>query len=265
MTLAMYLRCLPGLPDDLYNHLMAPLVPLGILAFVLSEKKDWRCLWFFWLGGLGYAFCVHLGSNQTAYILTAMCAVPLLGTLLLLGGLIGEQQSGWLGKRGVAACVAAVLCVQVGLMTYVKLTHKFWDPTPNRELTATIDRGPWAGIRVAPDVALEYERRLDNFQSALSGRAPGRLLCVGSKPWYYLVDPEMTIGAYSAWLSGTGAVTADRLCRYYEMDPGHIPDYIFFPPESTWDVEAFQTRILDPYGFVPAEGGTLYIRQTDGS
>ncbi len=264
MSLVMYLRCLSGLPGDLYNHLMAPLVPLGVLAFVLSEKKDNRCLWFFWLGGLGYAFCVHLGSNQVGYILTSMCAVPLLGTLLLSGGLIGEQKRGWLGKRGVAACVAAVLCVQVGLMTYVKLNHKFWDSTPNRELTATIEKGPWAGIKVAPNVAREYEQQLNVFQSALSGRAPGRLLCVGGKPWYYLVDPEMTIGAYSAWLSGTGAVTVDRLCRYYEMDPSHVPDYIFFPPEASWDTDAFQTRILDAYGFVPAEaeGGTLYLRQS---
>lgn len=264
MSLAMYLRCLSGLLDDLYNHLMAPLVPLGILAFILSKKKDHRCLWFFWLGGLGYAFCVHLGSNQEGYILTSMCAVPLLGTLLLLGGLTEGQEGGWLGKRGVAVCVAAVLFVQVGLMTYVKLNHKFWDPTPNRELTATVDRGPWAGVKVTPDVAQEYERRLDIFQSALSGRTPGRLLCVGGKPWYYLVDPEMTIGAYSAWLSGTGAVTVDRLCRYYEMDPDHVPDYIFFPPEATWDMEAFQTRILDAYGFVPAEtgDGTLYIRRS---
>ena len=148
-------------------------------------------------------------------------------------------------------------------MTYVKVNHKFWSTLPNRALTVTVSAGPWAGLKVAPQAAQEYEDRLERFRSALAGREPGRLLCVGGTTWYYLAAPEMTIGAYSAWLSGAGAATVDRLRSYYELNPGHLPDYIYVPPEANWDAQAFQARILDPYGFTPVEieGAMLYVRQ----
>ncbi len=263
MALVMYLHCTQSLLFYWYNYLVVPLAPLGAMAFLLCEKKDWRCFWFFYLGGMGYVFCVHLGSNQMGFILSAMSAVPALAAILLLGELVGELEPTWSAQKGAAICVAAAICLQVGLMTYVKLNHKFWDATPNKDLTVTLDRGPWAGIRVNPAAAESYEGQLTLFENAMAGREPGRILCIGSSPWYYLVDPRMTLGAYSSWLSDTGVPNVDRLCLYYELNPDHLPDYIFVSSEVGWDMWDFQTRIVDAYGFLPAgPDGTLYVRQT---
>ena len=40
---------------------------------------------------------------------------------------------------------------------------------------------------------------------------------------------DFTCSSYSAWTSGLGKPTAERLKKYYELNPEKLPKYVYLP------------------------------------
>lgn len=263
-TLCMLARCIPELLSATYNHILFPLTPFGLLVFILTEKRDWQTFIFIYLGGISYSFCIHLASNQGIYLITAMAAISSMAAILFFRTLLAELIQCPLQEdtAAAAAVLFTLLVCQFSLMIYTKINHKFWDGHPNSALSVTVAQGPYKGARLSPEAAETYTAQLQLYHQVLDPLPSGRVLFAGGPVWYHLVDRRFSNGAYSAWLSSTSNYTVDRLRAYYDLDPAHIPDYIFMPDNTQWDEEYFSKEIIEPLGFVPSfvKGATLYTR-----
>lgn len=251
----------PGVTSTTYNSIMFPLVLVGLMAFVVTEKKDLRVFFFSCLGGLTYSLCIFFSSNNGVYILTAMSTAANVGSILLIGGALAEAKTG--GRqlfRELSPLLIVLFAAQYALMIHTKIHHKFWSDAANSACTQVIQEGPYRGIRVTPETEAAYLEELESLRP-LSDRE-GSVLYAASKTWYYLATPELSIGAYSAWLSGETDAVIERLGIYYELNPGKLPDYIFIPVRNDWNMEHLKQRILDPYGYVPisGDGAIIYSR-----
>ena len=251
----------PGVTSTTYNHIMFPLAPVGLMAFVVTEKKDLRVFLFSFLGGMTYSLCIFFSSNNGVYILTAMAAAANVGSIILTGGALMEaKESGRQLFRQLSCLLTVLFAAQFSLMIYTKTHHKFWSGADNSALTQVIQEGPYQGIRVTPETEAAYLAELEALRPLLDRE--GSILYATDQTWYYLATPELGIGAYSAWLSGQTDATVERLDIYYSQNPGKLPDYIFIPIQNAWNMEYLRQRILDRYGYVQisGDGAILYSR-----
>lgn len=271
-TLWMLAKCVPNAHIGTFNHILFALTPFGLVAFILTKDRDWRAFFFLYLGGLAYALCAHLASNQHIYAISSALTVSGIASVLFSFHLLAE----WRAvaplpprkERTITAWVTAVVVVvmvcQFWLMADTKINHKFKDTAPNDTLTVTLTEGPYAGARVTPQGAKDYNNKLALYHRAMDPLPSGRALFAAHTVWYHLVDRRFSNGAFSAWLSGTKNNTVDRLRAYYDLDSGHIPDYIFMPDDAQWDREYFTRQIIDPFGFTltaQVDGASVYTRQ----
>lgn len=264
IAVVMLAELAPNVTSTSYNSIMFPLAPVGLMAFVVTEKRDPRVFLFTYLGGMTYSLCIFFSSNNGVYILTAMSAAANVGSIILTGGALMEAGT---GDRRLFRSLSAVLIVlfaaQYSLMVYTKIHHKFWYDSDNSALTRVIREGPYQGVRVTPETEARYLEELEALRPLLDKE--GNVLYADYSTWYYLATPRLGIGAYSAWLSGETDATIERLDAYYEQNPGKLPDYIFIPIRNRWNMEYFKQRILDPYGYVQTDddGAMIYIRELE--
>ena len=249
IALATLAELCPNVASTGYNSIMFPLAPVGLMAFVVTEKKDPRVFLFTYLGGMTYSLCIFFSSNNGVYILTAMSAAANTGSIILIGNALKETKT--VDKqlfRDLSCLLIILFAAQYALMIYTKVNHKFWSSADNSSFSQVIQEGPYQGIRVTPETEAAYLAELETLRPLLDKE--GSVLYAATRTWYYLATPELSIGAYSAWLSGQTDITIERLDIYYERNPGKLPDYIFIPIQNSWNMEYFQQRILDPYGYV---------------
>lgn len=244
-----------------YNHIMFPAVLVGLTSHIVTYKKDHRTFLFMYLGALAYTMCIFFSSNQYFYIISATSTAAGVGSIILLHRALLEEKYEKKSCLPEAAVIVMVLALlQVFLMTNTKIVHKFWSYSKNSELTSVISDGPYMGIKVTPGTEQNYNIQLAQL-GALHGKQ-GSVLYATTKVWYYFETPDLSIGSYSAWLSGESNTTVDRLSEYYSQNPKKVPTYIYMPSGGEWDTEYFKSKIIDKYGyeFSVTEGGTLYSR-----
>lgn len=251
----------PGVTATGYNSIMFPLAPVGLMAFVVTEKRDFRVFLFTFLGGMTYSLCIFFSSNNGVYILTAMSAAANVGSIILIGSALAEAKADDRQLfRDLCAILVILFAAQYSLMIYTKIHHKFWSDSDNSALTQVIQEGPYKGIRVTPETETLYLEELTALRPLFDKE--GRVLYAAERTWYYLATPELGIGAYSAWLSGQTDTAIERLSIYYGQNPEKLPDYIFIPIRNSWNMTTMGQRILDPYGYVQIsdDGAIIYSR-----
>lgn len=264
IAIVMLAELASGVTSTTYNSIMFPLALVGLMAFVVTEKKDLRVFLFTYLGGLTYSLCIFFSSNNGVYILTAMSTAANVGSIILIGGALTEAKTSDKQLfRDLSSLLIILFAAQYALMVYTKVHHKFWSGADNSAFTQVIQEGPYQGIRVTPETEAAYLEELETLRPLLDKE--GGVLYAAYNTWYYLATPELSIGAYSAWLSGESDTTIERLAMYYEQNPGKVPDHIFIPSRNNWNMENFKQRILDPYGYVliSDDGAILYSRAKD--
>ncbi|MCD7726815.1 MAG: hypothetical protein LUH57_00480 [Ruminococcus sp.] len=249
-----------------YNYIMFPLMPVGLVAFLVTKNKNWRVFTHLLVGGFLYTVCVYFSSNQAFYIISAMSVVADVGAVILIHDALLEEKyrkvpSGEKTNFTVGyVIVLAVLLIQFPLMTYTKATHKFWSHVENSQLTVEISEGVYKGIKVTPTTKTEYITALSALKT-IDADEGDRILYASDTVWYYLQTDELKIGAYSAWLSGENITTINRLDKYYTLNPENIPDIIYVDLTNDWPQAAF-SEFLSKYGFtlVSAGGANIYSR-----
>ena len=250
---------------DSYHFPLVPLALVGLMAYLLTQKRDRRLMLTVYLMGLGESLAIHLASNQSIHIFTAMYLIPDLASLYFIADLLGELQGEMIrARRGAVGLMAACLLVmQTGMMLYVKVNHKYWSSLPNSALTVTLTEGPFAGCRVGEEAAGRYESQLAAIRASFTGREEAVAAFVAGDIWPNLIFPELRNGAFSAWLEDGRNATVDRWVEYYEMRPERLPEYILFYRDGKWNMDYVTEHLLKPYGFDRVERRDmveLYIR-----
>ena len=262
-----YILLLPDLHKTTYNHIMFPLVFIGITSYILCKNKPRELFAAVFVGGILYSFCIFYPSNQYFYIISVAFAVVNLASYMFLAQLIREMQESpdnvtyalWV-KRFSFALVALMITVQAGCQIGSKARHCFWDNDP-KALNVELTDGPAAGIITEKTKANQYNT-IYNDIIQYYGMEEDNLLVLSEKCWIYLAA-DMPYGSFSAWLSGEKPNSINRLLDYYELNPEKKPRYIYVPDDSKWDI-TWLTGYLTSRGFTDSKSpaGHMFERTT---
>lgn len=234
---------LPELGKSTYNAIMFPPMFFGVTAYILSKEKPRTFFAGLFVPGIIYAFCIHCTSNQYFYVISMAMAVANVASYVFLSQLVKEMRQEpddftyVLGvKRVCIALLALTLTTQALFQIGSKKHHVFWESEP-AALTAKIEDGAAAGIYTNDARKSEVENYYLDLQSYGEMR-PGNILFMTEDTWLYLdvSDYDFTFGTFSAWLSGENDTTLQRLNTFYGMNPQKLPEYVYVPKDSKWNI-----------------------------
>lgn len=225
-TILCWVLFLDGLSENNYNAIMFPLVPLGLMAYILLEKKPRALFWSGYVLAVLYSFCVSASSNMGFLVLSMALAAADVPSIIFIGLLVRQMRAGD-RKKSVPVCASArvaVLCL-AALVVTVKATHCFWNGSP-AELNSRIEKGPASGIITSEELSKDYERIYDDMRYYADMPRDG-MLVYAQETWCWLILNDYPYSSFSAWLSGIDETTEQRLALYYEINPKKYPRYIY--------------------------------------
>lgn len=246
-----------------YNAIMFAPSLLGLPAYLLANKKEKSLFALTWIPGILYSVCMSFSSNQYFYVISMALAVSDIAAVIFIVNIIGELRQER-GKMQTAAVIvlSAMLCFQLGVQLYAKAGHVYKEPGGIPSLTATIQDGPAKGITTTSENAESYGA---TYRDIAEIKGKGRtVLFATKKTWCYLADSSLHYGTFSAWLSGETPAAYERLLEYYRLHPDKIPDYIYIPKDSQWDLSGLQ-GIAAQYGYTVRESDFSYKLEKAGS
>ena len=254
---------LPGVTSTTYNHIMLPMLFLGIASYILIENKPRELFAAVFVTGLIYSFCIHYGSNQMIYCIASVMVVANVASFIFLGRLIKEMRETPDNLTYAAASrilsfilVGIIIAFQGGAQITAKTYHVFWDSAPDA-LTAEIKQGPAAGI-VTTDANLESYNNMYTDLVAFQMKEPGNILFMSFETWPYLAMNDFPYGTFSAWTGNEqGEGTLSRMRTYYEMNPEKTPKYIYIPKSAKWNVSTLLPE-LQSKGYTLTETNVSY-------
>ena len=254
---------LPGVTSTTYNHIMLPMLFLGITSYILIENKPRELFAAVFVTGLIYSFCIHYGSNQMIYCIASVMVVANVASFIFLGRLIKEMRETPDNLTYAAASrilsfilVGIIIAFQGGAQITAKTYHVFWDSAPDA-LTAEIKQGPAAGI-VTTDANLESYNNMYTDLVAFQMKEPGNILFMSFETWPYLAMNDFPYGTFSAWTGNEqGEGTLSRMRTYYEMNPEKTPKYIYIPKSAKWNVSTLLPE-LQSKGYTLTETNVSY-------
>lgn len=261
LTIIYLIECLPEASSSTYNFIMYPLAFCGMNAFLLTEKRNYPLFLFVYILGYAYSVCMCFSSNQYFYIISAAMTATNVGSILLMGELYSEmkKERDKTSPIYLLICVVLIIC-QLGIICYSKATHMFWMFNTPSELTAEYTVGAAKGIKTTETSAASYEAQMEDLE-ILQSKTDGSVLYASRRTRYYLATPNLNFGTFSAWLSGETPAAAERLSAYYELNPSHIPDYIYVPFDAKWEIDDIEKIIsCGEYNYTDLAQGVLFER-----
>lgn len=233
---------LPNLHYSTYNAIMFPMLFMGITSYILCENKPRELFAALFIFGILYSFCIHLASNQYFYIISMAVTASNVASCIFLAQLIKEMKENpdnityavWI-KRLSFTAAALALIIQAGCQIGTKARHVFWDYEPSA-LTEQISEGPANGIYTTKDNKETYEKIYEDIMVNLPEGGNEKVLFLTNRTWTYLAADSYENAAFSAWLSGERESSLERLRSFYEVNPEKVPDIIYIPRDSEWEV-----------------------------
>ena len=242
------------------NFYMFPVAYLGLFAFLFEPKENLSCFLTFWLLGVLYGFCVNGTSNQGFYAVSMAACVSAVGSCIMIYNWVHcwaesvEKQKVKTGLWVTATLLFVSFTVVEGGERYRFL---FWETGTIQEMTYQIEMGAEKGILTTAERKREYEDLYRDTQEVRDFEK-GPVLYFTSKTYLYLDDAKEN-AAFSAWLSGTGTTSAERLLRYYELNPHKVPSiaYCLKQDEGVLDMVLPETDYLKKN----TELGVIYTKK----
>ena len=232
---------MPSVSASTYNHIMLPMLFIGITSYILIENKPRELFTAVFISGIIYSFCIHYGSNQMIYCISMALTVTNVAGFIFLGQLIREMRETPDNLTYATAMkilsfilVGMIITFQGSLQLTSRIYHVFWDASPDA-LTEEIKEGPAAGIVTTADKVTAYQTMYADL-AALKAKEPDNVLFMSFETWPYLAMNDFPYATFSAW-TGTeqGDITLDRMHTYYRMNPEKMPRYIYIPKTAKWD------------------------------
>lgn len=199
------------------NYVLIPMAFPGLIAYLVTEEKDRRLFYGWYVPGLFYTLLAHFATNTGILTVSASYMIPSAASLLLIWTAVREQ-----GRILWVTCLAGILtAVQFTACLYQRVFF-VWGDENLSALSQELTEGPLKGIRTcAENKELYQEVLLDMEELALTDR--DRLFVTGIAPWMYL-NTEAECAAYSTWET----LESDPLIPiYYELRPWKLPTVIY--------------------------------------
>lgn len=223
------------------NFVTVPICFLGLTAFVLTNRKNHKIFWIWYLPSMCYPFIVQITSNTGPLAVSAAFMSAGAAAVLLIALWVRESDS-----RLMKPVIYGTVFLQLAVMLWLRITF-VWADAPLVELTTRVERGAAKGLYTSQDTVQYYEELYDDIDS-MKLREDDGLLVVGSEPLLYLyADKE--VASYSTWQVYTNET---RLYRYYEIHEGEgkFPSAVYCveADESIFD-SILVDKLLIPMGY----------------
>lgn len=223
------------------NFVIVPICFLGLTAFVLTNRKNHKIFWIWYLPSMCYPFIVQITSNTGPLAVSAAFMSAGAAAVLLVALWVRESDS-----RLMKPVIYGTVFLQLAVMLWLRITF-VWADAPLVELTMRVERGAAKGLYTSQDTVQYYEELYDDIDS-MKLREDDGLLVVGSEPLLYLyADKE--VASYSTWQVYTNET---RLYRYYEIHEGEgkFPSAVYCveADESIFD-SILVDKLLIPMGY----------------
>lgn len=223
------------------NFVTVPICFLGLTAFVLTNRKNHKIFWIWYLPSMCYPFIVQITSNTGPLAVSAAFMSAGAAAVLLVALWVRESDS-----RLMKPVIYGTVFLQLAVMLWLRITF-VWADAPLVELTTRVERGAAKGLYTSQDTVQYYEELYDDIDS-MKLREDDGLLVVGSEPLLYLyADKE--VASYSTWQVYTNET---RLYRYYEIHEGEgkFPSAVYCveADESIFD-SILVDKLLIPMGY----------------
>ena len=223
-----------GLVDTYHTAVMLPMLFVGFTSYVLSEKKPKKLFCSMFILGILYSIAVHIASNQTFLVIfMAMGVANIAGvifTCVVIKEMLSEKQpaeSKGIMKRICVYSMIFAISIQAICELAVKYEYCYYDGCI-QYVSSPIEKGPGKGIITSVRSRALYNNYYDEI-SYYKNKTPGSILLLNYKAWGYLYLDDFTCSSYSAWTSGLGTATAERLEKYYKLNPEKLPQYVYLP------------------------------------
>lgn len=199
------------------NYMLVPLAFPGLTAYLVSEKRDHRLFFGWYLPASAYTLLAHFATNTGILTVSASYMVASAASMLLIWKAVEEQ-----GKiRWLCSLTAVLFAVQFAACIWQRIFY-VWGDEHLPYLTRTIEEGPLKGIRTtAENEALYQEVLLDLKELSLTSE--DKLFVTGIAPWIYL-STEAECAAYSTWET---LETDPLIPIYYEIRREKLPTVIY--------------------------------------
>lgn len=241
------------------NLQMTPIAFLGVIAFLLLEKKKQKSsiVWIFGGFGMAYSLISYVSSDTGLMALSMGLSVCGVGSILLIWQLVQELRQavqeqkrsnsadGAIGKgaslRATAVLSMAVVIFvgQIFAQTYLKIDRHYMDRSVP-EMEGRIAEGPSRWIVTHVDLKYEYENRIAALDYLMENvdlekKEEIRFLSLIFDPVLY-VNVDLPIGCYSTWTHAKSRelelTRVEKMNRYYSVNPSKMPNVIFCDVED---------------------------------
>lgn len=232
------------------NFLTVPLNIVGLVAYVLADKRQRNIFRYVYIPGVLYSFMIHLGSNNNYHSMTCGLQVANVACAYFVGYLAAEmwkESDKRTAKRMTVAVLLLTVALTSGCIMKERAELSFGDTNKTGldyvyYLTEEVTSGVGKGLMMTKEEVDAYNRTLAETDSIR--RTEGKnVLYFAWETWLYLAD-EKDNASFSAWLSlGSPTVAAERLLKYWELNPDKQPDAIFI--DKTYDKTGDIAKMLN--------------------
>lgn len=199
------------------NYMLIPLAFPGLIAFMVSEKKNWRLFYGWYVAGLAYTLLAHFATNTGILMVSASYMLVSAVSILLICQAVRESHE----KSWLFAIVCILLAVQFMACIWQRVTY-VWGDEHLEALSYEMTEGPMKGIHTSEENGQLYGDVLQDMED-LDLTAEDKLFVVGIAPWMYL-NTEAECAAFSTWET---LETDPLIPIYYELHPEKMPTVIY--------------------------------------
>lgn len=235
------------------NYVLIPLAFPGFIAYLVSEQKDQRMFFFWYLPGLFYTLLAHFATNTGILTVSASYMIVSAASIIFIWNAVKEQgKIIWLyWLTGLLLTVQFMACIYQRILFV-------WGDEHLPLLTQELTEGPLKGIHTSAENEALYQDALQDMED-LSLTAEDKLFVTGIAPWMYL-NTEAECAAYSTWET---LETDPLIPVYYEIRREKLPTvvYCYESDESILETEFADYFLNKGYKPVNMRRGIVYLRR----
>lgn len=199
------------------NYMLIPLAFPGFIAYLVSEEKDRRLFYGWYVPGLFYTLLAHFATNTGILTVSASYMIASAASVLLLWKTAEEQKR----KVWILALAGVLFTIQFTACIWQRVTY-VWGDEHLSSLNCRLTEGPMKGILTSQENGELYREVLKDMEE-LGLSSEDKLSVIGIAPWMYL-NTEAECAAYSTWET----LETDPLIEiYYEIHPEKLPTVIY--------------------------------------
>ncbi len=255
---AVYLK--PFVTEKPYlNFLMFPPVILGLFCFVLFPKENIKEFLVFYIPGLLYGLCMHWSSNQKFYVISNAALLSSIGSIMMFMNVRKKLMTISRDVITRVSCSGTVvmLTVFVVIVFSARYDLTFWDyKMSDKVMTEQIEVGVNKGIYTDEEKKMSYTKLYQETEPVRN--YPGKSVLYFSDFTFLYLDDTKQNASFSAWISGAGDLSSDRLVYYYEINPDKIPD-IMYCQKNAYDPNYSIVQFLLGLGYRIEENESSYL------